>query len=211
VSVLEISGLSKRFADPVLCDISLTIAPGEVIALIGPNGAGKSTLLAAVAGTVIPDAGTIEIAGHDLCAAPLLARAALRYLPQEIDLPAGITGRELLELHAAIFEAPLTPAALDLASLGQALDHLATSYSVGMRRRTLLAALSLGQPALWIADEPLAGLDRPSRIAAITLLKTRAAAGAGVLLAAHEADDPWLADLGAKIVLLDHGTLRADD
>lgn len=208
MSPLSITGLSKRFAGHlVLEEISLEVAPGEVVALIGPNGAGKSTLLGCIAGTVIADSGTVTIAGHDLKAAPIAARAALRYLPQEIELPAGLTGRELLELHAAIFAAPMTPAALDLAALGDALDHLATTYSVGMRRRLLLAALSLGDAAVWVTDEPFAGLDRPSQAAALALLRARAAAGAGVLVAAHDIDEPWLRELGARPVVLGEGHL----
>ena len=83
VTALALAGVRKRYADrPVLENVDLEIARGEVVALIGPNGAGKSTLLGCVAGTVIADAGTIAIAGHDLAGAPLRARAALRYLPQ---------------------------------------------------------------------------------------------------------------------------------
>jgi ABC-type multidrug transport system ATPase subunit len=210
VTALALAGVRKRYADrPVLADIDLEIARGEVIALIGPNGAGKSTLLGCVAGTVIADAGAIAIAGHDLADAPLRARAALRYLPQEIDLPAGVTGRELLDLHAAIFAAPVSDAALGLADLGEALGYLATTYSVGMRRRALLAALSLGEAALWVVDEPFAGLDRTSHAAALKLLRERAAAGAGILVAAHDVGDPSLRELGARPLLLDDGRLRA--
>ncbi|HFE44985.1 MAG TPA: ATP-binding cassette domain-containing protein, partial [Nannocystis exedens] len=165
-------------------------------------------LLSCIAGTTIADSGEIAIAGHDLKTAPIRARAALRYLPQEIELPAGLSGRELLELHAAIFAAPLTNSAIEFAALGESLDHLATTYSVGMRRRLLLAALSLGEAALWVADEPFAGLDRPSQIAAIALLRARAAAGAGILLAAHDADEPWLQALDAKTLFLHNGHLH---
>lgn len=209
---LSISGLTKRFAaNMVLQDICLEIEPTQIVALIGQNGAGKSTLLSCIVGTIIADAGKIEIAGHGLKTAPIRSRAALRYLPQEIELPAGLSGREILELHAAIFEAPLTASAIEFAALGEHLDHLATTYSVGMRRRLLLAAISLGKAALWVADEPFAGLDRPSQTTAITLLRARAAAGAGVLVAAHDPGEPWLAELGAKALFLRDGHLHSDD
>ena len=209
---LSISGLTKRFAaNTVLQGICLEIKPQQIVALIGHNGAGKSTLLSCIAGTIIADVGEIAIAGHDLKAAPMRSRAALRYLPQEIELPAGLSGRELLELHAAIFEAPLTASAIELAALKESLEHLATTYSVGMRRRLLLAALSLGKAALWVADEPFAGLDRPSQTAAIALLRARAAAGAGVLVAAHDADEPWLRELSATALFLRGGRLHSDN
>ncbi|MCB9566466.1 MAG: ATP-binding cassette domain-containing protein [Myxococcales bacterium] len=210
MTALALHGHGKRYRQqPVLEDISIEIQSGEAVALIGPNGAGKSTLLGCVAGTVIADAGRVTIGGHDLASAPLAARAALRYLPQEIELPAGVSGREVLELHAAIFAAPLAPEAIELAALGEALDHQATTYSVGMRRRLLLAALSLGAAALWAVDEPFAGLDRPSQRGALALLRRRLAAGAGLLIAAHDPEDPLLRELGARPLLLEAGRVRA--
>ena len=200
---LHIADLGKAYAGrPILRAFDLTMTPGEVVAIVGANGAGKSTLLGAVVGTVAADTGTIRIGGHDLAAEPILARAALRYLPQEVDAPAGLTGREILDLHAAIYRAPLDPAALLLADLDGALDHLATSYSVGMRRRLLLAALLCGAPALWVLDEPFAGLDRPSRARVVEHLRRAAAGRAGVLLAAHDPDEPELTELAARRVVL---------
>ncbi|MEZ4453661.1 MAG: ABC transporter ATP-binding protein [Nannocystaceae bacterium] len=201
---LAVRGVHKRYgARPILEGVDLSIAAGEAVALVGPNGAGKSTLLGVIAGTVIPDAGTIAIDGHDLVAAPLLARARLRYLAQELDPPQGVRGRELLEIHASIFAAPLAPEAIEIADLGDALDHLATTYSVGMRRRLLLAALSLGQAALWVLDEPFAGLDRPSQESAIALLERRRRAGAGLLVAAHDPEDPTLRRLDARVLQIE--------
>ena len=102
---LEVSGLSKAYAgNRVLVGVDLTVAAGEAVALLGPNGAGKSTLIGCVCGTVIADAGTVRIAGHVLGEEPLQARRRLRYLAQEVDVPIGLTGRELLEFHADVFE-----------------------------------------------------------------------------------------------------------
>ncbi|MCA9700077.1 MAG: ATP-binding cassette domain-containing protein, partial [Myxococcales bacterium] len=121
---LRVRELRKQYVDRrVLDDLSLEVAAGEAVALLGQNGAGKSTLLGCICGTVIPDAGTVEIAGHDLRSEPVQARRRLRYLPQEIDVPAGLTGRELLEFHAEVFAAPADlPQAVALADLGPALE-----------------------------------------------------------------------------------------
>jgi len=198
-SPLAIAALGKCYGSrPILTEIHLDIAPGEIVAVLGANGAGKSTLLGCVAGTVAADSGSVRIGGYDLTADPLRARAALRYLPQEAEVLAGLTGRELLDLHAAIFRAALSPAALALADLGDALDHLATTYSVGMRRRLLLAALLAGEPALWVLDEPFAGLDRPSRARLVDHLRAASKRGAGILLAGHDPEEPELALLGAR-------------
>ena len=189
---LRVRGLVKRYADrQVLAGIDLDVRAGKTVALLGQNGAGKSTLIGCVVGTVIPDEGQVEIAGHDLRREPLAARQALRYLPQEIELPAGLTGRELLEFHAQVFAAPAaSAAAAELTGLGPALDLLATTYSVGMRRRLAFAALSPGDAAVYVLDEPFAGVDADARETLLAWLDRRRRAGAAILLAAH-AQDSW--------------------
>jgi ABC-type multidrug transport system ATPase subunit len=202
---LRATALSKRYAqNQVLDALSLEVQPGEAVALLGPNGAGKSTLIGCVCGTVIPDAGRVEIAGHELRSEPIQARRKLRYLAQEIDLPAGLTGRELLEFHADVFEdRAALPRAEALADLGPALDLLATTYSVGMRRRLAFAALACGDPALYVLDEPFAGVDAAGRERLLAWLVERRAAGAGILLAAH-GQDRWALDaLDARPVELE--------
>jgi ABC-type multidrug transport system ATPase subunit len=201
---LRVTGLAKRYAAARLFEgVDLTVAPGEVVALIGPNGTGKSTLIGCVTGAVIPDAGRIEIGGHDLHAAPLAARAALRALPQEVEVPEGLTGRELIEFHAEVFADPRgQAAAIELAALGPAIDALATTYSVGMRKRLMFAALTLGEARLLALDEPFAGVDREGRARIRGALAAALGRGAGVLLSAHDEDDVAALGLPARAAAL---------
>ena len=187
---LRVRSLSKRYTDKqVLEGVDLELASGEALALLGPNGAGKSTLIGCICGSVIPDSGQVEIAGHELAAQPLEARRALRYLAQEVDFPPGLTGQELLEFQADVFgaRADLGQAA-QLAGLGDSLAHLASTYSVGMRRRLAFAALSLGQAALYVLDEPFAGIDADSSARLLDWLLARKRAGAAILIAGHAQD-----------------------
>ncbi|MBA3550294.1 MAG: ABC transporter ATP-binding protein [Nannocystis sp.] len=188
---LRATGLCKRYGARALFEeLGLGVAAGEVAALLGPNGTGKSTLLGCITGAVIADAGRVEIGGHDLETAPIAARAALRALPQEVEVPEGLTGRELLEFHAGVFADPSgQAAAIELADLGPAIDALATTYSVGMRKRLMFAALTLGPAALYVLDEPFAGVDREGRGRMVEALVRALARGAGVLLSAHDAED----------------------
>ncbi|MCA9687570.1 MAG: ATP-binding cassette domain-containing protein, partial [Myxococcales bacterium] len=153
-----------------------------------------STLIGCVCGAVIPDAGRVEIAGHDLRDQPIQARRALRYLSQEAELAPGLTGRELLEFHADVFEARGDlDRAIKLADLGPAIELLASTYSVGMRRRLAFACLVPGDAALYVLDEPFAGVDAEGRERLLAWLLARRRAGAAVLLAAH-AQDRWALD-----------------
>ena len=202
-------GLAKRYGETWLFEhLDLDIAAGEAVALIGPNGAGKSTLLGCVCGTVVPDSGRVILGGHDLRGAPLAARAALRHLPQEVDVPQGLTGRELLDFYAAVFQDPRgRDRAIALADLGPALDHLATTYSLGMRKRLVAAALTLGEGALFVLDEPFAGLDREGRAALVAALARARERGAGLLLSAHDPDDLAALGLDARPLRLGRATV----
>lgn len=209
---LHIEGLHKRYANHVvLDDVTLTVEPGQVVALMGPNGSGKSTLLGCTTGTVIPDAGKIAIAGRDLSRDPIAARHQLRYLPQELDVPEGLTGSEVLSFYADVFaDRGGLSRALALADLGPSIEHLATTYSVGMRRRLMLAALVFGNAALYVLDEPFAGLDADSRDRLASFVASRTAAGCGVLVAAHDHDLAQLDAVAAATERIDLGRAPAN-
>jgi ABC-type multidrug transport system ATPase subunit len=203
-TALRARGIVKRFGSrTVLDDVTVQVAAGEVVVLRGPNGSGKSTLIGCICGTVIPDDGTVEIAGHDLVTAPLRARAALRYLPQEVEVPPGLTGHEVLRFYADVFDDPPgADRAAAFTGLGEALGRLATTYSVGMRRLLGFATVLPGKAALWVLDEPFAGLDVDARARLREALQTARADGCGIVLAAHDRDAPELEALDARPVEL---------
>jgi len=196
---LHVLDVTKAFGrHQVLSGIDLDIEVGETVVLTGPNGSGKSTLLGCICGTVVPDQGTIQIGGHDLRLAPILARAALRYLPQEIEVPEGVTGSEYLAFFRDIYRGDEPPQDLAMRTgLGTALHELATTYSVGMRRRLAFAAnlagvmvreRSKGRPLLVVLDEPFAGIDADGRAEMVRAMQGVLANGGGLLVAAHDRD-----------------------
>lgn len=211
---LDVTGVTKSFGAHVVLDsIDVRVGPGEAVVLIGPNGVGKSTLLGCVCGTVVPDSGAITIGGHDLGRAPIKARAALRYLPQEVEVPTGVTGDELLRFYADVHEA-----ATDVDRCAEAtelprsaLERLATTYSVGMRRRLAFGCLMAGEGQLYVMDEPFAGVDQHGRTRMHDRCKRLLDRGAGLLLAAHDQDLAALDDLGARRLQLGSPSEEAVD
>lgn len=200
VTPLRVHNIHKSFGPhPVLKGLNLEVDAGELVVLLGPNGVGKSTLLGCICGTVVPDQGTIAIGGHALQQQPLLARGALRYLPQEVEVPPGLTGTEVLEFLADVHgDREGVVQAAEFSRLGEALQRLATTYSVGMRRRLAFAGLLPGKAALYVLDEPFAGVDREARIRMRTLLGELCKSGAGIVVAAHDQDLEDLDGLGAR-------------
>jgi ABC-type multidrug transport system ATPase subunit len=182
---------------------SLAVSAGEVLVLRGPNGAGKSTLLGCLSGTVVPDRGRIAIDGRDLYRDPVAARRPLRYLPQEVEVPEGVSGRELLEIWADVFgDRDGLPRAEAVSGLGDALPRLATTYSVGMRRQLAFAGLVPGTPRLYVLDEPFAGVDDDGRTRMLAHLVAEKARGAAIVLATHGHDVQTLEALEPRAIVL---------
>jgi ATP-binding cassette subfamily C protein CydC len=179
--------------DPVVQTLSLTLRPGEVLALTGPSGAGKSTVLLAVAGLHPLAAGRIALGGVDVsgCSEPAL-REAVTLVPQRSALMAG-TVAEALHLARQVPEAELWQAlaAVRLDGVIRAKGGLSArigprgaGLSGGEARRLTLARALLRRPRLLLLDEPTEGLDDPT--AAKVLQGLRAfLPEAAILIAAH--------------------------
>ena len=165
-SLLQAHGLERHFgATFAVRGLTLEVRRGEIVGLLGPNGAGKSTALRLMAGSIDPDAGSVQIAGHELATDRRAAQAALGYVPE------GAPGYETLT-PAELFDFVGRARGLDRERLVeriaavQAFAHLESamgkrfeSLSKGFRRRVAIAAGLLGDPPVLILDEPTDGLD----------------------------------------------------
>jgi len=181
---------------PALAGVDLDVAPGEVVLLRGPNGAGKTTLLRCCAALAPVSGGAALVLGHDLAGRP--SGPVRRALRQRVGLLGHATGLydELTVADNVTFWARAAgadqsdaEAAMARLELDGRLRHVAVArLSAGQRRRTSLAVMLARRPALWLLDEPHAGLDQSGRDLLDGLIGDGARAGAAVILASHELD-----------------------
>lgn len=188
---LALSGVTAGYgADPVVRDVSLTVARGSVVALLGPNGSGKSTVLKAVAGVVPVSAGSVVLDGTPVTnrSRHRLARQGLVYVPQENEVFASLTVRENLEIGAFVLRRRAVPPAVSgvldrFPVLARRLSTVAGELSGGERRTLAVARTLLRPPAAVLLDEPSAGLDPAASEELLSgTVPALAAAGAAVLL-----------------------------
>lgn len=183
---LTLLQLTKRYGGvTALSDVSLTVAPGQRVALLGHNGAGKSTLMKIVLGLIGHDSGEVRVMGAP--PGSTTARDATAYLPESVAFHPALTGREQIAHYLRLRGHKAAGAADILARVGlaDALDRRIGTYSKGMRQRVGLAQALIGQPRLLVLDEPTSGLDPVSRRDFYTLLDDLAAGGAAILLSSH--------------------------
>lgn len=188
----------------VLRAVDLVLRPGEVVALMGRNGAGKTSLLNLLAGVRRPSSGAAAVLGRDptaLQGSELLH--TLGFVPQE---PGMMLWAESVaeECSAADTDSgqPAGTAAAILDELRPGVDPHAHpgDLSEGTRLALVLAIMLAARPPLLLLDEPTRGLDYPAKARLAEVLRTRAAAGATVLVATHDVE--LVAELCTRVVML---------
>ncbi|PUE53060.1 ABC transporter ATP-binding protein [Limnohabitans sp. 2KL-17] len=198
--MLRFQDVSKTFGYRKVLDRMSHAFGHGLYALHGPNGVGKSTLLSILAGIQEPDAGEIEIAGHNLRRTPLAAKAALSYVPDECPIYPFMTGRELLEFVARAKGASIDPdieALVDSFALEPHLDSRYGQMSLGTQKKTLLAAAWIGRPTVMLMDEPSNGLDLATREVLMTRLRYMRERTL-VLISTHDAE--FAHGIGAQVL-----------
>jgi len=209
---IEIVSLTRLYGELAAVDeVTVSIAPGELVALMGHNGAGKSTLLRMVAGLTRPTSGEVRVDGLSV-RTDLGARARLGLLAHESYLYPALTARENLALYATLFDLPDATDRVDavLAEVGLdwARDLPVEGFSRGMEQRAALARVLLHDPSVLLLDEPFAGLDRAAEQFLLQKLAALSAAGKTALLVTH---DPFLAARAAeRAVVLRRGRVALD-
>lgn len=202
--MIHYENFSKRYGNILAVDsVSLSVAPGEAMAILGPNGSGKTTCLKAAAGLLRPTSGCVRIGDPPRLAADAAARAAISFLPQKVAFPESLTGREVAEFYRRLRGTSVerTDAALRFASLNGASARTVATYSGGMVQRLGLAVATLPDAPVLLLDEPTAALDPDGLCAFYGLVERRRAEGMAILFTSHQLGDvERLADRFAVLV-----------
>jgi ABC-2 type transport system ATP-binding protein len=209
--VLSVRRLAKRFGQrPAVVDVSLDLAPAEVLGFVGPNGAGKTTTLRILAGLLRPDSGEGQVLGHNIMASGGDHRKLVGYMPQKLALYGELSVAENLRFRAEVYEVPDPRRAVAVAiedfDLGRFRKEPAASLSGGWARRLQLAAALIHRPKLVLLDEPTSGLDAESRQDVWRRIAGLAARGDSVVINTHDLAE---AEQCGRVALFSRGSVLA--
>ncbi|MDO5747273.1 MAG: ATP-binding cassette domain-containing protein [Actinomycetaceae bacterium] len=211
---LKVSGLHVNLGGhPIIRNVSLTLKPGDVIALKGVNGSGKSTLLKAIAGIVSYHKGSITVGKVPIAS----QRLSIGYVPQHVlvNSPMSATASEVVatgllgsgHLFFPRNKAQQIQQALHMVGLAHRIKDPIHTFSGGQQQRVLIARALIRTPAFLLLDEPLSGSDQQFKKEFAVLLSTLAQQKVAVLIALHE--ESALSDLITHTIFLHEGEVAA--
>ncbi len=196
-----------------LKSVDLEVPRGGIFGLLGPNGAGKSTFINILAGLVIKSGGTAKVWGIDIDREPRQARAAIGVVPQELNLDAFFSPREMLEVQAGFYGVPpaerRTAEILERVGLADKSEAYSRSLSGGMRRRLLVAKALVHNPPVLVLDEPTAGVDIELRQSLWAFVRELNENGTTVVLTTHYLEEAE--ELCDRIAIINEGQVIACD
>jgi ABC-2 type transport system ATP-binding protein len=206
---IVIDGLVKRYGGRAVLDgISLSIAPGELVALLGPNGAGKTTTVEIVEGYRTADGGRIRVLGVDPATGGRALRARVGLMLQGGGIDPRAQPRETLVQYGRFHADPRdADELLDLVGLQAVARTRFRRLSGGERQRLGLALALVGKPEVLILDEPTAGMDPEGRAATRAIAAGLRDTGVAILLTSHDLTD--VERMADRVCILDGGRIVA--
>ena len=192
--MIEIKNVSKAYGNSkakAVDDISVTVNNGEIFGFLGPNGAGKTTTIKMITGVLYPSAGSIRVEGIDIAKDPIGAKLKIGYVTDNPEIFSQLKAAEYLNFVGDVYEVPTAERQerveryAELFGIKNALNGSIGSFSHGMKQKLLVTASLLSDPAVWILDEPMVGLDPKSAFQLKEIMHERARAGKVVFFSTH--------------------------
>jgi ABC-2 type transport system ATP-binding protein len=225
-SAISVKNLVKRYRSAkvnAVDDISFSVSPGEFFSLLGPNGAGKTTTISILTTTLLPTAGEITIAGHDLKTQSSQVRTNIGIIFQNPSLDLKLTAEENIRLHTALYSIhPFQPlyslmpkaykdqvnSLADILGLSaQDMTKPVANLSGGMKRKLEIIRSLMHKPKILFLDEPTSGLDPKSRRDLWHYLDSvRKTHGTTIFLTTHYLEEAENSD---RVCILNHGKIAA--
>ncbi|WP_374686228.1 ABC transporter ATP-binding protein [Promineifilum sp.] len=213
--VLEALHLTRTFGDFVAVnDATFTLQPGEIVGFLGPNGAGKTTTIKMITGLLAPTSGTARVAGHDITAAPLEAKARIGYVPDTPNLYGKLKASEYLRFVGQLYRVPpaqveerMRPL-LDLFELTDVAGNHLDTFSHGMQQKVAIIGAFLHDPQIVFMDEPTVGLDpRSARLIKDLMIRNRDR-GRAIFFSTHILEIAQT--MCDRVIIINKGAIIAD-
>lgn len=182
---IEVKNLTKRYREVVAVNkLSMSVSKGEIYGFLGPNGAGKTTTLKIIMGLVHPDEGEVLISGRKM---DTEIKKKIGFLPEKLSFYDNLTPVEILEFFAELKEADKKdiPVILKDVGLYEAQNRKVKGFSKGMLQLLGIAQAMLGEPKIYVLDEPMSGLDARWRKYFKDKLKMLNKHGVTILFSSH--------------------------
>ncbi|WP_102274194.1 heme ABC exporter ATP-binding protein CcmA [Cytobacillus massiliigabonensis] len=211
--MLELKDITKVIGDKlILRNFSLTLVPGESVAVIGPNGAGKSTFFKLAAGLMQPTSGEIFLNGEQIKKKTHLLKKRIGYLGHESFLYNALTPLENLQFYGKLYKVKnVEEKGLELlksVGLHYFKDIPIRSFSRGMIQRLAIARVLLAEPEYLLLDEPHTGLDQEAVSLLNQLIKERQKQGISILLISHDFEQ--VINVCDRVLILNKGRVVSD-
>jgi ABC-2 type transport system ATP-binding protein len=210
---IQTTKLSKRYAKgkpPALNEVDLSVYRGEIFGYLGPNGAGKTTTIRLLLDLIRPDSGSGQVLGMDVNAQSVDIRKRIGFLPGELNLWDGMTGKQVIRYLGAL------RGGVDQSYVGELIERIGfdtnktvRSYSSGNRRKLGLILALMHRPELLILDEPTNGLDPLVQQTFQELMREAQAEGRTVFLSSHILTE--VQQLCDRVAILRDGEIRATE
>ena len=214
IEMIEIKNVTKTYGRSALAvdDLSFTVQDGEIVGFIGPNGAGKTTTIRMLTGILRPDGGEIRINGIPMAPDALEAKRIVGYISDNPDMFLKLTGYEFVGFMADIYgvseadRKERTAYFTEQFGMTEVMGDRMQSYSHGMRQKAMIIAALVHDPAVWILDEPMIGLDPQSAYNLKRMMREHAAKGNSVLFSTHVLE--VAEKLCDKVIIISHGHMK---
>lgn len=210
--VIETRNLTKRFKDvDAVNSLNLKIRKGEIYGFLGPNGAGKSTTIKMIMGLIHPTAGAAFVNGRRVSGGAADIRNAIGFLPERISFYNNLTPVQTLSFFCELRRADkcVVPSLIEDVGLSEAANRKVGTFSKGMTQLLGVAQAMIGNPSVFILDEPMGGLDAMWVKMVRDKLKTLNEQGATIIFSSHILSE--VQSLCHRVAIVDRGRLVAED